>query len=179
MRFLRRHAAPLSIVTVPMALAIVITACAGLRHPVTQTLSPEGQTAVYGRQVVAAASQAANGIDQLITSGQITNEQGVAVLTVIRHIGTEADRLGSVLLLVDAAKTEAERTAGLTQAAAIVKTIQKAVTQAVIPLGTEEGRRKVSVVMEVVANALVDLALKLPAPVTPTVWMPAWRPAWA
>jgi hypothetical protein len=156
-----------------LAVLVLVSLSPGcaLRHPVTPTLSAEGQLAVYGRQVIAAASSAADGVDQLIAAGEVSKEQGVAVLKVIRYVGVEGERLGHVLTLIDAARTEVERSSGLQQAAGIIQAIQQAVTDAVVPVGTESGRQKVAAVMRIVATALMTLAVQLPpdpAPVKPS-----------
>lgn len=146
-----------------LALLLFTTAgCSQVQHPRFPELSPEGKVAVIGRQFVAATSEAATSIDTLIISGVLTREQGVAVLTRLRPVGTEAQRLAAVLVVIDEARTDAARNAGLAQAVALIRTLQRHVGSAAIPIGSESGRERVTTLLSGLADLLLSISLVLP-----------------
>lgn len=173
---------------VMVAALTVLSGCGGaMRNPAVPGLSIEGQVAVAGRQVIAAVSSAADGIDQLITQQVLTREQGVAVLQQLRLVGTESQRLADVLLIVDATADAAAKQTAIRQAAEIIRGVQRGITQAIVPVGTEEGRSKVAALLSVIGDALVAVSLILPAPGgaavlpadQPVAWVVDFRPAFA
>jgi hypothetical protein len=140
--------------------------CGGLRHPATSQLSFEGQTAVAGRQFTAALRSASDGIDGLITTHILTNDDGVKSLQIVGTILQQNQNLAVVLKAIDEAKDIASREAGVQKATALIKTFQTSVNNVTVPISTEAGRQRVSAIMTLVSNALVDLtvALQRPAP---------------
>lgn len=146
-----------------LTLILLVTAsCSAVQHPRFPELSPEGKVAVIGRQFVAATSEAATTIDTLITSGVLTKEQGVSVLTRLKPIGSEAQRLAAVLVLIDDARTDADRNAGLAQAVSLIRTLQRHVGSAAIPISTETGRERVTTILGGLADLLLSISLVLP-----------------
>lgn len=143
-------------------LLLVVTSCSSMQHPRFPELSPEGKVAVIGRQFVAATSAAVTSIDTLITSNILTKEQGVAVLTRLRPVGTEAQRLAAVLLVIDEARTDTERNTGLAEAVALIRTLQRHVGSAAIPVGSDSGRERVTTIMGALADLLISISLVLP-----------------
>lgn len=133
-----------------------------IRHPATAQLSIEGQIAVGGRQLVAAMVSGARGIDQLIDAGIVPSAEGVKLLQWLRFGTNEAGRLADALLIIDQARDDASRTSAIASAAAIIKGIQRGLTQAIVPIGSEEGRQRAAAVLQPIADALVAIAVILP-----------------
>lgn len=175
----------LRIAAVVMALiALGSAACGGWRHPSAAQLSPEGQAAVYGRQVVAGLNSAATTIDLLIDSKAISKEDGVAALQGLLVASQEAKRLADALAIIDKTKDRVALANGKAKIVEVVRALQQAVAKVVIPVGTEQGRQKVLALMEPITNVLLSLLTVIPMgeeqPADVAVaWWPsaAWQPA--
>ena len=143
-----------------VVLSLAGVSCAGRQHPAVSGLTAEGQAAVAGRQLVATVDAAASGADVLVTTGVLTREQGVAVLTVLRTVGVETERLAGALDVVRSTRVgTADRTAAMDRVAVILKGIQAALVQGVIPAGSEAVRARIAALLGPISDALIDLSL--------------------
>lgn len=144
-----------------VGLALLGLLSCSLTNPRTKELSVEGQAAVAGRQAVAALGAAANGVDTLITSDVLTREQGTAVLVRLRAVGVELGRLGDILAIVDTTRDATAKQTATRQAAEIIRGVQRAILDAVVPIGTEAGRQRMAGILGPITDALVAISLTL------------------
>lgn len=158
-------------------LAIVVSAGCGLRHARVAELSFEGQTAVHGRQVVAAIRGAADGTDKMILAKELPKEQGVAVLLNLQVAAKEAVRLADALKILDEAKDAVGKEAGVAKVREIIRAVQRSVSQSVVPINNQAVRAKVVVFLDGITDALLSVAAILPG--SGKVQAAAWRPAFA
>jgi len=161
---------------IAFAISLAVPGCGGpLHNPATNKLSFEGQTAVAGRQVIAALRSSSDGIDGLVTAGVLKPDDALKAVTVINGIGKEAQNLTVALHTIDDAKDIAARDTGVTAASAIIRRMQQGVLAVSVPVSSEAGRQRVATIMATVSDALISLTLQLRAP-----GPPAGRPvAWA
>jgi hypothetical protein len=149
------------------ALALVAgcnsTSCASAQHPAVQGLQIEGKVAVYGSQLASAFSNALEATDKLVTAGVITKEQATPVVRGIRDASVQGQKLGDALKIVDESRDAAERASNLQKAGVIIKAIQTAVDQSVIPITNENTKNQVLGILKQVTDVLVTLALILPS----------------
>lgn len=141
-----------------VAATLALPACGAAKHPATANLSVEGKTAVMGRQLIAAVSAAASGVDVLIDGGQLPKEDGVKVLQVLRTVGVESGRLADALAVIDQTKENTiNRDTAIQKASDIIKGIQAAVLRGIVPVGGEANRGKVAALLDGIYTALLAI----------------------
>lgn len=148
-----------------MAVAVMVaTGCGGAARgrPLPPNLSMEGKVAVHGRQVIAALSGAADAVDRFIDNGQLPRNVGVPILQGIHEGAKQAQQLADALIVIDAAKTAAERDGAVQKAAAIVKTLQASIDTMILPVQVQQHRQLIADVLKIVKDALLTVALFLP-----------------
>lgn len=143
-------------------LALASFACGLHQHPATAQLSPEGKTAVYGREVIAGVKAAADGVDTLMTTKVLPEPDGIAVLKVFREVGVQSQHLADALDIIDQAKDPIAQAAGVKKAQEAIKAIQKGVASAVVPVGSADNRAKIIALLSQLNDALTGLAFVLP-----------------
>lgn len=170
-----------------MAVAVLAAGCGPImgRGPARPgPASIEGKLAVKGRQAIAANQTAADGVDQLITDKVLTTNEGLIVLRQLKAVNDQLLRLPTALRAVDEAVTEAQRVNGLARASSILKSSQAALASGLVKVGSEAGRAKAQLLLQVVSDALLAVALAMPAITDPPggatlSWTGGWQPAWA
>lgn len=152
-------------IIVGLSIASMLASCGAPKtNPAVPGLSLEGQIAVKGRQLIAGVTSAASGVDVLMTSQVLPKDQGINVLQKLRLVSTESQKLADLLTIIDTTRDAAAKQTAIKQAGEIVKGIQKAVTQSLIPIGTVDARTKVAALLDIITADLVDISLLLPRP---------------
>lgn len=129
----------------------VLAGCGGKQQP---TLSPEAQMAVQARAVVKAADTVVTGIDNAISSHQLTVPVGRQLLLAIRQVGVQGQTLADALAVVDNAKTAAEKQQGLDKARAALATIQATMGGAISPITDTATKAQVNTLLKDLTDAV-------------------------
>lgn len=116
---------------VVLTMAVLASACGGKTPPNT---SPEGQAAITGRQVIAAADAVLTGVDQAMTSKQLPTNIGLPIVKAIREIGVQGKSLATYLAAVDAAKNLTEKQDAMSKAQNVITAMDGLLTGATSPI---------------------------------------------
>ena len=143
-----------------VSLVLVLLASVRCGAPAPPTV--EGKVAQGGRQVIAAAESVLSGVDQLVTTNVLSKEDATRVVTVIKKVGVEGERLSQILTVVDQSRDEIERQKGLAQAAEILKAINRLVIEAGSGIGSDDSRAKVLALLAQITDVVVNIALLFP-----------------
>lgn len=132
-------------------------------------VSPEGQLAIRGNQVVQALRATINPagsspVEQLVAQKLISTEEAIKVVEVIRQQLVYAQDLAAVLKVVDDAREAADRDAGLAKASKLVQQIAAGLSTANLSIVNEKGRAAVVGVLQAAASALLLVGSIWPIP---------------
>lgn len=132
-------------------------------------VSPEGTAALRANQVVQAlrtviTPEGASPIEQLVIAKVITVDDAIKVVTILKETFRYSGDLASVLKIADDAQNEADRHAGWVKAGVLVQAIADGIDNAVLSVGTDEGRRKVAEVLRLASSLLLTVGSVFPAP---------------
>lgn len=169
-----------------LVVAMMTAAACGAARIHNPDLQIEGKLAVYGRAVVAAASNALDSVDT-ITQERLrqpgadqaaVKKDAVAAADLLGQVGKYSGDLAAALAVVDAANTQTERDGALAKARNIVQILQALVVSGTVPVGDPSMRSEIARLLGNVAKALLTAAMALPAePEQPQAVL--FRPAWA
>jgi hypothetical protein len=165
------------------AVLLATFGCSGNPDPNAGPRSPEGQAAIKGRQVIAAADAVLTGVDAAMTAKQLPATIGLPIVDGIRRIGVEArDTLAPSLRVIDAAKTATEAASGAAKAQASLATMQAMLTGALSPIKDPATRDQVGKLLSQLTDAISQVQAIIqvarepdPADVPALVLLPAAR----
>lgn len=139
-----------------ISLVIASVACGPKPINTPQPSSKIGQTAVLGRQFVAAGIGTARGIDSVMESGILPREYGIPVLRVLNEIGEQSVRLADILRAIDEARTAAERTDAIGRARAVIVGFRSLLDGAVLPIADSKAKSVVISSLSALSAILED-----------------------
>lgn len=164
------------------AVALVICAaifqvgCGGFHGGRPAAVGPnvqaEGMVAFYGRQVISVANTALTATETItdtrltMAKSDVEREQikadARAVITIIKQVGDNSQKLAAVLRLVDGARTAVERKQYLDAARDIIAGTNSLLTGTGVGIDDSTTRATITRVLGAVSQALMALALALP-----------------
>lgn len=163
---------------------ITVTVNCGQRRP--PNLSVVGDTAIKGRQVIAAANGVVTAVDALATQKIIRPDDAAKVMGIMRQAGGVAQQLASALTVMDSATTETARSGAAADARRYLTTVLLLVQSSVIPIQDANAREQVANLLKNISALILDVASVLPvrptpppAPTPPAAQVFGLRPAFA
>jgi len=156
---MRQFFAVRRLLAVNAVLVLLLGVACGPSTSPTLVPSVEGKIAQSGRHVMVATSSVIDTIDSLVKTDALTKEDAVRILTVLKRVGEEGERLSKVLAVVDQEKDPVLKSKGVDQAVASMKAIQRLVLEAGSDIGSSGSRAKISAALATISDAVLSLAL--------------------
>lgn len=149
-----------------VTVAVLGVAASGCATRGGVAVSPEGTIALRANQLVQALRTvtAPDGpVDQLVAQKVLTPPRALQVAVTLRETFVYAEDLAKVLKVVDESRTEAERTAGLQKAQALVNAISRKLNEVTLSPETEPARRAVAAILQAASAILLTVGSIFPA----------------
>lgn len=135
---------------------VVISAAVGCAT-FNESIQTEGRIAHYATQVVRGIDETLTLVETLVREDLLSHTDAVRAVDALRTGAVEAKRLAEVLDIVDQSRTQADRVDGLDKAQVIIRQIQRAVDDALIPVGSETARVRLQAVLSTITTVLFTL----------------------
>jgi hypothetical protein len=141
-----------------VALVTIMAAACGGGTRLPPGVSPEGRIAISARQLLAVADVALTGVDAMIQTGRLPQQEGVRVIEVLRAIGITAQQLASALAVWDAARDETAALSSQARVTALLSMLQTQVLSTTLPVGTESNRQEIARLIGSVNGLVLEIA---------------------